>query len=417
LSQPSAPLIIYLPPTGTHLRSQYPPIPSFLRTPFAALAQINYRWNIPFSSSSNPAPKLLSSQPSYANHPFPTPLHDILHAYTYLLKHHLPRFSPSQPAPNFNSNSQPRRTLYGLSQTSLPKQVQRPLLIYGSFLGGTLATSLALTESFSSKQLRTTISGLIARDAVFDWTGISTSETPLQPSPELETEWDAWERWDATTLHALKKRLFANPASTFDSFASPLLFFRTAGLAVPSSSSWDPPTPPSSSPNPVPTSSSPPSDEKEEEWSPHIINEYKLLMEEGIPGKRIQEFEDPVTRRANLKFPPRESGLVLPRSLFLTTPSQSSPSPPNSKTPPSKKGKKEEEEGEITPQAQAQQMAKLMRRSVLLHEFKERKLWDEDLDPHSASEDRVQVHSLPPSQDLENQEEGFVREWIEDCLS
>lgn len=71
---------------------------------------------------------------------------------------------------------------------------------------------------------------------------------------------------------------------------------------------------------------------------------------------------------------------------------------------------------EITPQAQAQEMAKLMRRSVLLHEFKERKLWDEDLDPNSASEDRVQVLELSPNQDLEKQEERLVREWIEDCL-
>ena len=71
LSQPTSPLIIYLPPIGTHLRSQYPPIPSFLRTPFAALAQINYRWNLPLSSTTNPSPKLLSSHPSYANHPFP----------------------------------------------------------------------------------------------------------------------------------------------------------------------------------------------------------------------------------------------------------------------------------------------------------------------------------------------------------
>jgi hypothetical protein len=55
----------------------------------------------------------------------------------------------------------------------------------------------------------------------------------------------------------------------------------------------------------------------------------------------------------------------------------------------------------------------------LLHEFKERKLWDEDLDPYSASEDRVQVLELSPnaSEGVGNEEEErVVREWIEDCL-
>jgi len=137
-------------------------------------------------------------------------------------------------------------------------------------------------------------------------------------------------------------------------------------------------------------------------------------MEEGIPGKRVEEFEDPVARRANLKFPPRESGLRIPRSLFLTSPSPSKSSSSTLKKKPSKAT--EEEEDTITPIAQAEEMAKLMRRSVLLHEFKERKLWDEDLDPYSASEDRVQVLSLPINSETSGEEERFVREWIEGCL-
>ena len=76
----------------------------------------------------------------------------------------------------------------------------------------------------------------------------------------------------------------------------------------------------------------------------------------------------------------------------------------------------EEEENTITPITQAEEMAKLMRRSVLLHEFKDRKLWDEDLDPSSASEDRVQVLSLATNSETSGEEERFVREWIEDCL-
>jgi len=55
------------------------------------------------------------------------------------------------------------------------KVVQRPILVYGSFLGATLATSLALTESFASKNLPTRIAGLVAKNGVYDWTEVATS--------------------------------------------------------------------------------------------------------------------------------------------------------------------------------------------------------------------------------------------------
>ena len=77
LSNPLTPLVIYFPPTGAHLTQDHPPIPKFLSSlPFrTALAQINYRWNIPplpinrssgtGDSSSSVIP--LSSTPGYNN--------------------------------------------------------------------------------------------------------------------------------------------------------------------------------------------------------------------------------------------------------------------------------------------------------------------------------------------------------------
>ena len=57
-------------------------------------------------------------------------------------------------------------------------------------------------------------------------------------------------------------------------------------------------------------------------------------------------------------------------------------------------------------------MVRLMRRSVQLHEFKERVQWDEDLDPESAAEKRVGISGVGGLKE----EETVVRAWIEDIL-
>ncbi|KAH6714096.1 hypothetical protein BKA61DRAFT_55880 [Leptodontidium sp. MPI-SDFR-AT-0119] len=246
LKNASNTLIIHLPPTGTHLRDTHPPIPPYLLTPRTALASINYRWNIPSpSASSSKPPKLLSSNPSYAHHPFPTPLHDTLAGYTFLLSTLLPRFSPQPTSPKTITTTKTRQSIYASSSPSPFLPIQRPLLLYGSFLGGTLATSLALTENFTSRSLPTKIVGLITKNAVFNWTDIVTSPSPLasppsssSPSQSSSSHQDVNSRdsnWDIQTLHSLKKNLFTTPASAFDSFASPTLFFRTSGLAIPQS--------------------------------------------------------------------------------------------------------------------------------------------------------------------------------------
>jgi hypothetical protein len=380
--------LIYLPPTGSTQQHKHRAIPSHLINS-NALARINYRWNHipppPRSSSPespSPSPLSLSSHPSYANHPFPTPLHDTLHAYTFLINSFLPSFSSrsqtSSSSP-YTSKFSPKSAYYTPPTT---KHIQRPLIIYGSYLGGTLATSLALTESFASKQLPQRIAGLIVKNGIFDWSGIGTSLPPESPSLSQEGE------WNEKSLHAIKYKLFTGPASTFDWFVSPVLFFRTAGLNVPKL--WpgtEPPDPQSQSMPGSSATTSPPSSPDNE------ITDIK---------KRITELELDPQRKTHLKFPSRDSELKIPRSLFLT----SSPSPSPSKT----KRKKSKGE-EISPAAQAEEMAGLIRRSVLLHEFKDRKVWDEDLDVEGAAEERVWVRSL------DGEEEGeMVKEWVEDGL-
>jgi hypothetical protein len=68
---------------------------------------------------------------------------------------------------------------------------------------------------------------------------------------------------------------------------------------------------------------------------------------------------------------------------------------------------------EMSPRSQAEEMVRLMHRSILLHELKERALWDEDLDPNGAAQSRIQLSSISSLE-----EEGrIVREWIEDTLN
>ncbi|PMD65549.1 uncharacterized protein K444DRAFT_659752 [Hyaloscypha bicolor E] len=445
LRNPSSPLTIYLPPMGLHLHASHSSIPSYLFHPAASLAVINYRWNISSSHTSypTPTPKLLSNHPSFATHPFPTPLHDVLHAYSYLLTSLLPSFSLSPPSRTHTSPTSPfsprPRTFHAPTSTS--KVIQRPILVYGSYLGGTLATSLALTESFASKNLPTRIAGLITKNGVYGWTDIATSAPPTDLEHQSEVE---EEIWDSRKLHCLKERLFSSPGSAFDSFASPLLFFRTAGVAVPKT--W--PTSKDdelSSPSPTtdsttPSNQNPLIDHLEESIfyptsDPSLITDMDIdeLETSGRRGEMDGgSLELEVSKKANLKFPPKDSGLKIPRSLFLYTPSESPSTgttenerPLSSKKPARKqvRGRDtdiqlEEKAGEeVTPQTQAEEMVRLMRRSVLLHEFKERVLWDEDHDPSAAAEERVQVAPLPWFDEPEIDGEGrVVRKWIEEVL-
>lgn len=107
---------------------------------------------------------------------------------------------------------------------------------------------------------------------------------------------------------------------------------------------------------------------------------------------------------------------MIPRSLFLYSPSPASDALTGKKGA-KKMEKKAKDEEDVTPASQAEEMAALMRRSVVLHEFKEngRVQWDDDVDPAEEAEKRIQVLALV-GYVKENAEEELVREWIEDSL-
>jgi hypothetical protein len=240
------------------------------------------------------------------------------------------------------------------------------------------------------------------RDGVFDWTSIATSlptshpsspedsTTPTPSPPESKTS----QPWTTQTLDALKPTLFTHPASTFDSFASPILFFRTPTIAVPQSPFFPGYEPPSSSPDDVSGLSL-----SEAEYTALRSAEFDGLSASAGEGKSPEEQAAETVRSSNVKFPPKDSGLRIPRTLFVAS-----------------GVRKEGDAADEDRVAQAQEMTRLMRRSIVLHEFKDRVMWDEDADPHGASEERVQFISIGGDGGrggtLE-EEERVIGEWLE----
>ncbi|KAB5566892.1 hypothetical protein GE09DRAFT_1219150 [Coniochaeta sp. 2T2.1] len=205
---PSHPLIIYLPPFFQSSQASPPPLPSFLSS--YPTAVINYRWHDPSSSSSTTAP---SSSPS-PTHQWPTPLHDTLFAYHHLLTR---LSSPSTTTPT----------------------TPRPIYIYSSYLGASIAASLALTESHVSSGKPMAVRGLVTYNGIYNWTMFlpdhpvhhQRSKTLLTAAARGEEE-----HAEGSFFHYLKDKLpdlFPNPGGMFDPFASPALFFRDPGMWVP----------------------------------------------------------------------------------------------------------------------------------------------------------------------------------------
>ncbi|KAH8597814.1 hypothetical protein B0O99DRAFT_67342 [Bisporella sp. PMI_857] len=383
LSNPSKPLIFYLQPAGTHIRSAHLPIPPFLldKERDLPLARVNYRWNhVPPQSISAspheqpPSPADPSPEPAFnsAEHQlfaFPTPLHDTLAAYTYLQEFYIPQLDPQ-------SSSQPPLS----ASSSKPHSHPRPLIIYGSHLSASLALSLALTESFSSA-LKPEIS-VILQNGVYDWTSIATS-VPPEPISDLEKNgtakiWDAVAKQlasknplDLQTLHALKSSLFDKPAAAFDSFASPILFFRTPGFSIPRYfPGMKPPSPPPADLAGLSLSE-----------AERLDLEFRLGAEDptsSSPKNSEEDDEIETLRRSPLKFPPLHSGLKIPRTLFLCS-------------------------NEKFYKKQVEEMAKVMRRSITRDEMK-----NHVQSETGGAEQRVQMLELEGG-DIEKE----VGEWIE----
>lgn len=409
-------------------------LPRFLR-PYPS-ATIHYRWphrghhtaSISSQKSGDEQQGDLFDAPLH----WPTPIHDTLAGYDFLTR----ELAPPPHRENGHSRLQ-RRDIY----------------VYGSFLGAGLAASLALTESHANEPMA--VRGLLAINGVYNWTTF-LPEHPLNTArqklaKELGLDLAAFERREDTDqdlgmLKALLPLLFHQPGDLFDPFASPVLFFHTAGMMVPPSFTerWrpeylsDPTTSSSSSPNsdsedidpydyvysdpedPPPPMPFPETESTDTEET-HSDSDSSTDISDDPTTDATSAMMAPAPRRGYLAFPPRASSLKIPDTLLLH-----STAPPLPDVPDTVVGQrqltsvwKKLRNADNSFASQAMGLAGLMRRSVNKLEVKERVRWDEDFeDPEGEALRRVETRDIGEEGVLgqEAETEERARQWLEERL-
>jgi hypothetical protein len=257
--------VVYIPPYSDLQTRRWPYLPPFLeRFPTAV---INYRW-------AGSAPHLTSSTetrhsdgPEHFSTPlyWPTPVHDTAFGYDWILKN----LSP-------------------------PDTSRRDVYIHGSYLGASLAASLALVSTFPHERMA--VRGLVAYNGIYDWTIFLPDHRVNQPSTKSKSSRPVSPPDEGSQLHLLNQQipqLFSKPSDLFDSFASACLFFQTAGLIVP----------------------------KTFGISEEMTSMIDALASATKIGESIPSISDTMLlknpRRSRLIFPSRQSTLELPKALLL----------------------------------------------------------------------------------------------------
>ncbi|KAK3705698.1 hypothetical protein LTR37_013141 [Vermiconidia calcicola] len=139
-------------------------------------------------------------------HRYPTPVHDVLAGFDWVVEHLLRKRS--------------------IVRAGRSESVGR-VAVCGQHIGGGLATMLALTECRHGQP------GIVAAalaNPVVDWVslgeaaGLDGSNTTLYPDTAVH---------NSSESARLRSQLFTKPEKYFDPFASPILFFRSPGYGVP----------------------------------------------------------------------------------------------------------------------------------------------------------------------------------------
>ncbi|CRK11819.1 hypothetical protein BN1723_009513 [Verticillium longisporum] len=405
----TVPLVVHLPPFAP-IPGADPHLPDFL-APFPT-AVINYRWTGPSSLTSShtePSTQDEFKAPLY----WPTPLHDVLFAYSWLLE-------------NLRPENQARRAIY----------------LYGTYLGATLAAALALTESH--KHEPTAVRGFAAYNGVYNWTMFLPDHKLNKPTTYRGKTTPVPPPEEGSALRVLRDAmpdLFGAPVSLFDAFASPSLFFQTAGLEIPpsftqtvavaglvdrmaalglegSAADLMPASvakvprrsalvfPPRKSTLGIPSTllvhdaavvaaATTSSTAKRKTTSTvavaGLVDRMAALGLEGSAADLMPASVTKVPRRSALVFPPRKSTLGIPSTLLVhdaaVVAAATTSSTAKRKTTSVRRRKAKGNQFE----AQAEELAGLMRRSMEKLELKERMKWDEDFDAEGEMEARVKV--------------------------
>lgn len=189
--------MIFIPPFSSGSPDPSTPLPPCLQDYPAAI--IHYRWR-----GHKP-----NEEPDVPLH-WPTPVHDVAFAYSWL-----------------SAN---------LCQT------YRSAYVVGSYLGASLAASLALTQS-SSPESFLSVHGFVAYNGIYNWTmflpdhplhkGIFHYRKYRNDKTKTAVGMVTEEEGIFTQLKHQMPALFSKPANLFDPFASPCLFFHLPGMHVP----------------------------------------------------------------------------------------------------------------------------------------------------------------------------------------
>lgn len=289
-------------------------------------AVIHYRWTAP------------SSEEDHERfHPgWPAPIHDTLKAYTWIVENLAP-----------------------------PTNARRDIYVYGSYLGASLATSLALTESRPHERMA--VRGCVAYNGIYNWTMFLPDHPINKPPPAvsrnlLEEILAHSEDSDFQALKKMSRELFTKPDDFFDPFASSCLFFHSPNLLIP----------PSFDDSAIP--------------APSTLADLLWVSEQAVED--TPELKHPQKRL--LHFPPPKSTLKIPEMLLLhdTTPSLR-PSVLRRRQRRTKKNYGN------SFQTQATELASLMQWSINKIELTERMKWDDSAgEGDDEAGRRVQVHDV-----------------------
>lgn len=168
-------------------------------------------------------------------HKYPTPIHDVLRGYDWILEHLVPGRAFHRPGRNSRHTA--------------------PIAVCGELIGGGLATMLALTECRLTGPY---VVAAAVNEPIVDWifpqedelddledaidfdggSGVKpVSQSPQRNSRKIIPSFHAFGSngvLDAESLLQARLSYFHKPDDYFDPFASSVLFFRTAGIGVPS---------------------------------------------------------------------------------------------------------------------------------------------------------------------------------------
>ncbi|KAI0113210.1 hypothetical protein F4814DRAFT_338912 [Daldinia grandis] len=359
-------LLVYLPPFSPAFTGEPVQLPKFLQRQPTAV--INYRWYgfPPIYTKKTVASASTGGSDKEKLSPilhWPTPIHDALIGYSWIVKNLGP-----------------------------PEDVRRNVYLYGSYLGASLAMSLALTEAHPNERMA--VQGCIALNGIYNWTKFLPDHPINNPPKPYRTLGRITPRQYDLHFQQLKycvEVLFASPSGLFDPFASATMFFHSPPLLVP----------------PDFTTSA---------LSPKASPLANVSLPDPTTGEPRLVLKHP--NKGHLIFPPKEFQLEIPATLLLHT------EPPplwhsHSKMPPKWNEKKGEMENNF--KTQAKELATFMRGSIDRIELGTMFSWDDDYEKWvDDTVGKVQIHDVGPNPrkyELTERGEELAATWLQDKIS